>query len=54
MGNDEEFAAIVAHLREGRLLPPVDRVYTLEQGREAYERLRAGEQFGKVVLRVKE
>jgi NADPH:quinone reductase-like Zn-dependent oxidoreductase len=32
----------------------VDRVYTLEQGREAYERLRAGEQFGKVVLRVKE
>lgn len=54
MGNDEEFAAIVAHLREGRLLPPVDRVYTLEQGRDAYERLRAGEQFGKVVLRVKE
>ncbi|HUX34846.1 MAG TPA: zinc-binding dehydrogenase [Gemmatimonadaceae bacterium] len=52
MGNDTEFDAIVGHLREGRLLPPVDRVYPIEQGREAYARLERGEQFGKIVLRV--
>ncbi len=53
MGNDAEFEAIVAHLRAGRLLPPVDRVYALEDGREAYARLQAGKQFGKIVLRVR-
>ncbi|MDE3053097.1 MAG: zinc-binding dehydrogenase, partial [Gemmatimonadota bacterium] len=52
MGNDAEFAAIVEQLRDGRLLPPVDRVFDLAAGRAAYERLARGEQFGKVVLSV--
>ncbi len=52
MGNDMEFEAVTEHLRAGRLLPPVDREYPLSHGREAYARLQAGEQFGKIVLRV--
>jgi NADPH:quinone reductase-like Zn-dependent oxidoreductase len=52
MGSDAEFAAIVAELRAGRLLPPVDSVHPLEEGRAALARLQSGEQFGKVVLRV--
>lgn len=52
MGSDAEFEAITAHLREGRLLPPVDRVFPLAEGRAAYERLARGEQFGKIVLTV--
>jgi NADPH:quinone reductase-like Zn-dependent oxidoreductase len=52
MGSEREFAAIVEHLRQGRLLPPVDRVFSLEQGRAAFERLASGEQFGKVVIAV--
>jgi NADPH:quinone reductase-like Zn-dependent oxidoreductase len=52
MGNDAEFDAVVAELREGRLLPPIDSVYPLEEGRRAVERLASGEQFGKVVVRV--
>ncbi len=52
MGNDAEFAAIAEQLRAGRLQPPVDSVYELEHGRQAYERLMSGEQFGKVVVRV--
>jgi NADPH:quinone reductase-like Zn-dependent oxidoreductase len=52
MGNPTEFAAIASHLREGRLVPPVDSVFSLEDGRAAYERLMTGEQFGKVVVRV--
>jgi NADPH:quinone reductase-like Zn-dependent oxidoreductase len=50
MGSDGEFAAIVDELRAGRLQPPVDSEYRLEDGRRAFERLRSGEQFGKVVL----
>ncbi len=50
MGNDAEFDAIVAELRAGRLHPPVDSVWPLERGRDAFARLAAGEQFGKVVI----
>ncbi len=52
MGSDAEFDAIVGHLRAGRLRPPVDHVYGLAEGRDAYARLQAGEQFGKIVLRI--
>ncbi|HUF28600.1 MAG TPA: zinc-binding dehydrogenase [Gemmatimonadaceae bacterium] len=54
MGNDAEFDAIVAELRAGRLLPPVDSAFPLHEARAAFERLAAGEQFGKVVLRIGE
>ena len=50
MGNDAEFEAIVGELAQGRLLPVVDRVYPLAQGREAFERMATGQQFGKVVI----
>lgn len=50
MGNDEEFAAIAAELAAGRLLPPVDRVFPMSEGRRAFEYLETGNQFGKVVL----
>jgi NADPH:quinone reductase-like Zn-dependent oxidoreductase len=52
MGNDAEYDAIVAQLRAGRLIPPVDRVYALDRGREAFERLEKAEQFGKVVVQI--
>jgi NADPH:quinone reductase-like Zn-dependent oxidoreductase len=54
MGSDAEFEAVVQLFRAGRLAPVVDSVYSLEDGRRAYERLASGEQFGKVVLRVGE
>ena len=34
------------------LMPPVDSVYALDDGRAAFERLAGGEHFGKVVIRV--
>lgn len=51
MGTDAEFDAIAAELAAGRLVPPIDSVWPLEDGRAAYERLASGEQFGKVVVR---
>ena len=50
MGNDAEFDAVVAELRAGRVLPPVDSTFPLARGREAFERLQSGVQFGKVVV----
>jgi NADPH:quinone reductase-like Zn-dependent oxidoreductase len=52
MGSEAEFQAIVAHFNAGRLRPPVDSVYPLADGREAFERMQNGEQFGKLVMRV--
>jgi NADPH:quinone reductase-like Zn-dependent oxidoreductase len=50
MGSDAEFAAVVDELRAGRLYPPVDSEFPLEDGRRAFERLQSGQQFGKVVV----
>jgi len=52
MGNDAEFDAVVAELWAGRLMPRVDSVHALADGRAAFERLESGEQFGKVVIRI--
>lgn len=52
MGNDAEFAAVTDELAAGRLWPTVDAVYPLAEGRAAFERMRDGAQFGKLVLRV--
>ncbi len=53
MGNDAEFDAIVAELAAGRLAPTVDTVMPLAEGRAAFARMQAGEQFGKIVLEVR-
>lgn len=52
MGNDAEFGAVTDELRSGRLTPIVDSVFDLENGRQAFERMESGEQFGKIVLNI--
>jgi len=52
MGNDAEFDAMTSALRDGALLPPVDSIWDLADGRQAFERLDSGAQFGKVVVRL--
>jgi NADPH:quinone reductase-like Zn-dependent oxidoreductase len=54
MGNDAEFDAVTEQLREGKLLPPIDSVFSLEKGRDAFARLQKAEQFGKVVVKISE
>jgi NADPH:quinone reductase-like Zn-dependent oxidoreductase len=50
MGGNDEFAEVVALFRSGAMRPEVDTVYTPEQCVEAYQRLEAGHQFGKIVF----
>jgi len=50
MGSDAQFAEVV---RAAPGLPPViDKVFPLAQAREAYARMKAGEQLGKIVLEI--
>jgi NADPH:quinone reductase-like Zn-dependent oxidoreductase len=52
MGNDTEFHAIANELSQGRLIPPIDSIFELANGRAAFERLQQGDQFGKIVIRI--
>jgi NADPH:quinone reductase-like Zn-dependent oxidoreductase len=52
MGTREDFAGVYELVASGRARPVVDEVFPLEQARAAHERLEAGEQVGKIVLRV--
>ena len=52
MGTREDFEAAFELVLSGRARPVVDAVYPLEETRAAHERLEAGEQLGKVVLRI--
>lgn len=54
MGNEAEFDAIASEYRGGRLTPLVDSVFDISQGRQAFERLQSGQQFGKIVVRIPE
>jgi NADPH:quinone reductase-like Zn-dependent oxidoreductase len=54
MGNDAEFSEIVREFNEGRLRPIIDSVFDLEDGKAAFDRMAAGEQFGKIVVKVSE
>lgn len=54
MGNEAEFDAITEEFRAGRLIPLVDSIFDISQGRQAFERLKSGQQFGKVVVRIPE
>jgi NADPH:quinone reductase-like Zn-dependent oxidoreductase len=52
LGNEDEYREVVRWLGQGHLRPRVDRVYPLTQARAALERLKRGEQFGKIVVHV--
>lgn len=52
MGNDAEFSMVVDELNAGRLAPVIDSKFPLDRGRAAFERMKAGEQFGKIVLEI--
>lgn len=52
MGTPREFADVVALGEVAKLRPPIAAVLPLADGKEAYRRLAAAEQFGKLVLEV--
>lgn len=51
MGDMTEFRQIMALHLSGALRPVIDRQFSPEEGAEAFGRLEAGDQFGKLVIR---
>jgi NADPH:quinone reductase-like Zn-dependent oxidoreductase len=52
MGSREDFEAVYDLVASGQVTPLVDAVFPLADAAAAHERLEAGEQLGKVVLRI--
>ena len=52
MGTPDDFEAAYALVKSGKAKVIVDSVLPLAEARAAHERLEAGEQFGKIVLRI--
>jgi zinc-binding alcohol dehydrogenase/oxidoreductase len=52
MGTKTDFEGVYELVASGRIRPVVDSVFPLADARAAHERLEAGEQFGKIVLRI--
>lgn len=50
MGTNDEFKEITALLNAGKLAPIVDQVFEAKDAQQAYERLEASDQLGKIVL----
>jgi len=50
MGDMSEFREVISLLRGGAIKPVIDSVHTPEKARDAFARLEAWEQFGKVVI----
>jgi NADPH:quinone reductase-like Zn-dependent oxidoreductase len=52
MGNAAEYRDVVGQLGAGKLRPVVDRVFPLADARAGFERLRRGDQLGKIAITI--
>ncbi|TGE22461.1 alcohol dehydrogenase [Hymenobacter aquaticus] len=54
MGTEQDFAAMVALFEQHQLVPVVDQVFPLAEGEAALRRMDQGQQFGKIVLKIRD
>jgi zinc-binding alcohol dehydrogenase/oxidoreductase len=52
MGSQADFEAVFELVKSGRAMPVVDKVFPLAEAAAAHERLEAGDQLGKIILRI--
>lgn len=52
MGSDDDFRAMLSAVSSAKLKPVVDSVFPLAEVREAMSKMEAGQQFGKIVLKI--
>jgi NADPH:quinone reductase-like Zn-dependent oxidoreductase len=52
MGSPEDFQSMVEFVRNHRIRPIVDKIFSLVNGNDALKRMDAGHQFGKIVIRI--
>lgn len=54
MGSREELREMLQHIKQYGVTPVIDKVYPLEDALEAFDALKNSEQFGKLVLQIKQ
>ncbi len=52
MGTSQDFADMLEFVSTHKITPIIDRVYTLEEGAAAFDRMKNSEQVGKIIIRV--
>jgi zinc-binding alcohol dehydrogenase/oxidoreductase len=52
MGNEFEFAAMLKFVEKHQIRPVVDSIFALKNGRDAFQKMEKGGQFGKIVLKI--
>jgi NADPH:quinone reductase-like Zn-dependent oxidoreductase len=52
MSNQNEFRAVMQRVFEGNFGPVIDRVFTLDEVRQAEEYLQDASSFGKVLIEI--
>ncbi len=52
MGNDSEFAAMIKFVNEKKIIPIIDKVFTLSEAAKGFERMNDAQQFGKIILKI--
>ena len=54
MGSPEEFVRMLDLVKEKKIHPVIDKIFPLDAGNDALERMRDSKQFGKIVLEISE
>jgi len=52
MGNDLEFTAMINFVNENKIIPIIDKVFSLSEAAKGFERIKDAQQFGKIVLKI--
>ena len=52
MGSDFDFKNMLEFVSKYKVCPVIDKVYDLEDGNLAFERMSKGDQFGKIILKI--
>ena len=50
VGNAQDLADLVNAVEKNNLKPVVDSIYNVNQTKQAFEKLKSGEAFGKIVI----
>jgi D-arabinose 1-dehydrogenase-like Zn-dependent alcohol dehydrogenase len=50
MGSDQDFSEMIAFVKKHEIKPVIDQVFAIEDALEAFERMKAGLQLGKIVI----
>lgn len=50
LGSDQDFLAMLAFVKEKKIHPVIDQVFSLTEAEKAFDRMKAGDQLGKIVL----